>query len=69
MPTLTIPEGFAATGALFLILAAVTFVAIVTADQYGERPDLWRAGSHAVAGFVAVAVLCALAAIWSSVLA
>jgi ABC-type multidrug transport system permease subunit len=66
---LTIPEAFAATGIVFIILAAVTFVAIVTADQYGKRPELWRNGLRLTVAFVGVGALSFLSAIWSAVLA
>lgn len=67
MTPLTIPEAFAATGIVFAILSAVTFVAIVTADQYGKRPELWRNGLRLTVAFVAAGSLSFLAAIWSAV--
>ena len=69
MTPLTIPEAFGATGIVFTILAAVTFVAIVTADQYGKLPELWRNGLRLTVAFVGVAALSFLCAIWSAVLA
>lgn len=69
MTPLTIPEAFGATGIVFIILAGVTFIAIVTADQYGKRPDLWRGGLRLTVAFVGIAVVSFLSAIWSSVAA
>lgn len=69
MTPLTIPEAFGATGIVFIILAAVTFVAIVTADQYGKRPELWRNGLRLTVAFMALSALSFLCSIWSAVLA
>lgn len=68
MTPLTIPEAFAATGIVFIILAGVTFVAIVTADQYGKRPELWRSGLRLTVALGVVAVPSFLAAIWTATL-
>lgn len=64
----TIPEGFAATGCLLGILAAFVFLGVATADQYGNKPELFRLGSRVALALVALAVPCALAAIWTAVL-
>lgn len=69
MNTLTIPEAFGATGIVFTILAGITFVAIVTADQYGKRPDLWRGGIRLTVALVGLAAVSFLSAIWSAVAA
>jgi len=41
---MSIPEGFAASAALYALCAAFVFVAVTIADQYGKRPTLYRRG-------------------------